>query len=84
MSEKVKDIVTRSAKTFWQAALASLAITIPQIVETLQNGWNWEIIKPLLISAGVGALAAGFSAAYNGALKPIIDKLKANTTSAEK
>lgn len=78
MKESVKDVVTRALKTFWQAALASLAVTLPQIVENLYSGWN--VLKPILVSAGIGALAAGFSAAYNGVIKPIIVKLKTSTS----
>ena len=74
MSEKIKDIITRAAKTFWQAALASLAVTLPQIIESVPSGWG--VIKPILVSAGIGALAAGFSAAYNGVIKPVVDKHK--------
>lgn len=81
MSEKMKDVVTRAFKTFWQTALASVIFSMPQIIENL--GAGWESIKPVLISAGIGALAAGFSAAYNGVLKPLAEKLKANNTSAE-
>lgn len=81
MSEKMKDVVTRAFKTFWQTALASVIFSMPQIVENL--GAGWASIKPVLISAGIGALAAGFSATYNGVLKPLAEKLKANNTSAE-
>ena len=81
MSEKMKDVVTRAFKTFWQTALASVIFSMPQIIENL--GAGWASIKPVLISAGIGALAAGFSAAYNGVLKPLAEKLKANNTSAE-
>lgn len=81
MNEKFKDVVIRAFKTFWQTALASVIFSMPQILENLGAGWG--VLKPLLISAGVGALAAGFSAAYNGVLKPLAEKLKANNTSAE-
>lgn len=76
MSEKIKDTIIRAAKTFWQTALASLIFAIPQITENI--GAGWEILKPVLISVGVGALSAGLCAAYNGALKPLAEKLKAN------
>lgn len=76
MKERTKEVVTRALKTFWQAALASLAVTVPQIIESVPSGW--EVIKPILVSAGVGALAAGFSATYNGVIKPVVDKLKAS------
>ena len=76
MSDKVKDVVIRAAKTFWQTALASLIFAMPQITESVGGGW--AVVKPVLISVGVGALSAGFSAAYNGVLKPLAEKLKAN------
>ena len=82
MSDKIKDIAIRAGKTFWQTALASLLVTIPQIVENI--GAGWEALKPVLISAGIGALAAGLSAAYNGVVKPIVEKIKANNTSVTK
>lgn len=78
MNEKAKDVVIRAAKTFWQTALASIIFAMPQIVENLYAGW--AVLKPVLVSAGIGALAAGFSATYNGVLKPLADKLKANNT----
>ena len=81
MSEKFKDVVVRAFKTFWQTALASVIFAMPQIIENINAGW--AVLKPLLISAGVGALAAGLSAAYNGVLKPLAEKLKSNNTSAE-
>ena len=81
MSEKIKDVVVRAFKTFWQTTLASLIFAMPQIIESM--GAGWEVLKPVLISAGVGALAAGFSATYNGVLKPLAERLKANNTSVE-
>lgn len=82
MSEKIKDVAIRAFKTFWQTALASLIFSMPQIIDNL--GAGWEVLKPVLLSAGIGALAAGLSAAYNGALKPLAEKLKANNTSVDK
>lgn len=82
MNEKIKDVAVRAFKTFWQTALASLIFAMPQIIESL--GAGWEVLKPVLVSAGIGALAAGLSAAYNGVLKPLAEKLKANNTSVEK
>ena len=82
MSEKIKDVLLRALKTFWQTALASLIFAMPEVVESI--GAGWEVVKPVLISAGVGALAAGFSAMYNGVLKPLAEKLKTNTASADK
>ena len=82
MSDKIKDVVIRAAKTFWQAAIASLLVAIPQITESIGSGW--AVVKPVLVSVGVGALSAGLCAAYNGVIKPIGEKIKANSTSVEK
>lgn len=82
MKEKAKDVAIRAFKTFWQTALASLLIATPKITENIGDGW--DALKPVLLSALVGALAAGLSATYNGVLKPIAEKLKANNASAEK
>lgn len=81
MNEKIKDVAVRAFKTFWQTALASLIFSMPQITENLQAGW--EVVKPVLVSVGIGALSAGFSAAYNGVLKPFAEKIKAKKTSVE-
>ena len=81
MKDKAKDVAIRAVKTFWQTALASFIFAIPQITESLHAGW--EVLKPVLVSAGVGALAAGLSATYNGVLKPLAEKLKAKNTSVE-
>ena len=81
MKEQVKDVVIRALKTFWQSTLATLLITIPEIVELLPSGW--KALQPVLISAGVGAIAAGLSAAYNGVILPFINKLKAKKNGGE-
>ena len=82
MNEKIKDVAIRAFKTLWQTALASIIFAMPQIIDNL--GAGWEALKPVLVSAGIAALAAGLSAAYNGVLKPLADKLKANNTSVDK
>jgi hypothetical protein len=74
MNQKLKDILIRAGKTFWQAALASLVIAIPEIINLIPNGW--EAVLPVLVSAGVGALAAGLSAMWNGVIAPMLDKVK--------
>ena len=75
MKESVKDVLIRAGKTFWQATVAALVIAIPEVVELLPKGW--EVTKPMLISVCVGAIAAGLSAAYNGVILPVVNKLKA-------
>lgn len=81
MSEKQKDVVIRAVKTFWQAAIASILVSMPQILEGMYA--EWAVFKPVLVSAFCGALAAGLSAMYNGVLKPVAEKIKANKTSVE-
>ena len=65
-----KDWVTRALKTFWQAALSSLIINAETIISLIPNGW--DALKPVLVSASIGALAAGLSALYNGLIKPLL------------
>ena len=74
MKESVKDVLIRAFKTFWQATVATLIIAIPEVVDLIPAGW--AALKPVLISAGVGAIAAGLSAAYNGVILPVINKVK--------
>ena len=57
----MKDVAVRALKTFWQAAVAYLVATLTQGVEVFDEG----VIGGLLI----GALAAGLSAVWNGAVK---------------
>lgn len=74
MKRKIKDVLIRAGKTFWQAALASLVVAIPEIIDLIPKGW--QVIKPVALSAGIGALAAGLSAVYNGVIAPIINRSK--------
>lgn len=75
MKEIIKDVAIRAVKTLWQATLASVIIALPEVIELIPSGW--VALKPVLISAVIGAIAAGLSAAWNGVLKPFVDKLKA-------
>ena len=63
-----KDVAVRALKTFWQAAIAYLVATLSTGVDVFEG----EVIGGLLI----GALAAGISASWNGAVQPVLDKLK--------
>ena len=80
MKRKVNDVLIRAGKTFWQASLAALAVAIPEIINLIPVGW--EALRPVLVSAGVGALAAGFSAMWNGVIAPTINKAKWNNGTA--
>ena len=64
-----KDIVIRALKTFWQSAVAYLVATLStQSIDLFER----EVIGGLLI----GALAAGISASWNGAVQPVLDRYK--------
>ena len=61
--------------------LASVLIAIPEIVELIPEGW--ELMKPVLVSAVVGAIASGLSAMYNGVVAPILERLKSKPNGGE-
>ena len=63
-----KDIVIRALKTFWQSAIAYLVASLSQGADVFEG----EVIGGLLI----GALAAGISASWNGAVQPVLNRLK--------
>lgn len=63
-----KDISIRALKTFWQSAIAYLVASLSQGVDLFEI----EVIGGLLI----GALAAGISASWNGAIQPVLNRLK--------
>ena len=64
----MKDISVRALKTFWQSAVAYLVATLSTGVDLFEG----DVIGGLLI----GALAAGLSASWNGAVQPVLNKLK--------
>ena len=63
-----KDTVIRAVKTFWQSAIAYLVASLSQGVDLFEG----EVIGGLLI----GTLAAGISASWNGAIQPVLNRLK--------
>ena len=67
MNENTKDILIRAGKTFWQAALAYLLADTAVLQQALTD---WGAGKQILLSLTVGAVAAGFSAVYNGIVRP--------------
>lgn len=73
---EIKDTCLRALKTFWQAAIAYIIISIGPIMQDIQHYQGWDAIKTVLLSIGLGALSAGLSALYNGVLRPIVDKRK--------
>ena len=66
MNENTKDILIRAGKTFWQAALAYLLADAAVLQQALTD---WSTGRQILLSLTVGAVAAGFSAVYNGVVR---------------
>ncbi len=69
MREKTKEILLRAGKTFWQAAISELIAHFTILGEVLEGVPGW---KSLLLSLGVGTVAAGLSAMWNGVLSPLL------------
>lgn len=68
MNEKTKDVLIRALKTFWQSALGYLLADAALLREALV----WPFDRTVLVTLFVGAAAAGFSAIYNGVIKPML------------
>ncbi|MBQ2895502.1 MAG: hypothetical protein IJE26_02190 [Oscillospiraceae bacterium] len=66
MSDRTKDIFVRALKTFWQAALGYMLADAALLREALTIPLERTLWATLL----AGAAAAGFSAVYNGLVKP--------------
>lgn len=64
----MNDVLVRALKTFVQASIAYLVASLGQGIDLFEV----EVLGGLLI----GALAAGFSASWNGVVQPILDKCK--------
>jgi len=75
--EKFKDVLIRALKTLWQAMTAYIIINIHVIADAITTdleAGGFETLKSVGLSVGVGAIAAGLSALYNGVLKPLMEK----------
>jgi len=78
-SSKAKDVFIRALKTFWQASLSYVIINIQTIVDAITTDLEvggFETLKSVGITIGLGALAAGLSALYNGVIKEALSKQK--------
>ena len=75
MKPKVKDVLIRAMKTFWQAVIAYLATSFGTQVAGI-DVFNFDALKNCAIGLTVGAVAAGLSASWNGVIQPALDKLK--------
>ena len=69
MSEEMKEVWVRALKTFWQAALGYLLADAALLREALTIPLERSLWATLL----AGAAAAGFSALYNGFVKPVLE-----------
>ena len=70
-----KDVAIRAMKTFWQSGIAYLVATF----STQMSGVDvFDIHDVQSVFGGllIGALAAGLSASWNGAVQPILDRYK--------
>ena len=67
MKDKAKDVAIRALKTFVQSSIAYLVAAIGA-VDVFDKG----VAEGLII----GALAAGISASWNGAIQPMLNLLK--------
>jgi len=82
--EKFKDVLIRALKTLWQAMTAYIIINIHVIADAITTdleAGGFETLKSVGLSVGVGAIAAGLSALYNGVLKPLMEKKAEDTYS---
>ena len=75
MREEVKDVAIRSAKTFWQGAVAYLLVAFGSQLGTIDI-FSLEGLQKLGVSLLSGAVAAGLSAEWNGVIQPTLDKMK--------
>lgn len=70
----MKDVLVRALKTFWQASISYVIINSEMLFTDITS-FDLEKLKQFGIALGIGALAAGLSAMYNGVLRPLANKL---------
>jgi hypothetical protein len=74
-----KDVAIRALKTFWQSGIAYLVATFSTQMAGV-DVFDLEAMKSVVGGLLIGALAAGISASWNGAIQPILDKHKGGVT----
>lgn len=65
-----KNVIERSGKTFVEGFIGSLVANLTVFQDVYAEDGMWEMA---LISVGIGAIAAGISAVWNGVLEPLFD-----------
>lgn len=70
-----KDVAIRALKTFWQSAIAYLVATLSTQMAGV-DVFDLDALKSVIGGLLIGALAAGISASWNGAIQPVLNKLK--------
>ena len=77
MTEKIKDVLIRSLKTFWQATASYLITTFGTSLAGI-DVFDIDALKNVGLGLLIGALAAGLSAAWNSVVQPVLDKAQVN------
>lgn len=77
MKAKVKDVLIRALKTFWQAAASYLIAAFGANFAGI-DVFDVDALKNVGLGLLIGALAAGLSAAWNSVVQPVLDKAQVN------
>ena len=68
MNAKLKDVLNRAFKTFWQAGVAYIIAALPGL-----NLFDGSMTQKAWMGFAVAAFSAAASAAWNGVIKPAWD-----------
>lgn len=78
MNYNIKEVAVRAGKTFWQAAFGYIVASVGVSLSGVE-AFDGDAIINALIGIVIGACAAGLSAAYNGAIVPVVNKMTGKT-----
>lgn len=71
----MNDVIVRALKTFWQSSIAYLVATIGTQMAGV-DVFDLDALKGVIGGLLIGALSAGISASWNGAVQPLLEKYK--------
>ena len=74
MNKNIKDVAVRAGKTFWQAAFGYIVASVGATLSGVE-AFDGDAVINAIIGVVIGACAAGLSAAYNGAIVPVVNKM---------